>query len=84
MHSFSKLASVGLWLSALPWQTRPVWADDRPNFVVILTDDQDSHMDSIDHMEQVKKHLVDEGTSFEKHYCTSMTKILAVSHDTPR
>ncbi|CAK4032708.1 Arylsulfatase [Lecanosticta acicola] len=42
----------------------------RPNIVFILTDDQDHNMQSLDYMPLLKKHLVDRGTSFEKHYCT--------------
>ncbi|EME40308.1 hypothetical protein DOTSEDRAFT_66113 [Dothistroma septosporum NZE10] len=38
--------------------------------VFILTDDQDLHMDSLSYMPFLKKHLVDEGTSFSRHYCT--------------
>ncbi|KAI0426278.1 arylsulfatase-like protein [Xylaria sp. FL1042] len=43
----------------------------RPNIVFILTDDQDLHMQSLDYMPFVKKHLVDRGTSFRKHFCTT-------------
>ncbi|KAI1127073.1 arylsulfatase-like protein [Nemania abortiva] len=43
----------------------------RPNIVFILTDDQDLHMQSLDYMPFVKKHLVNHGTSFRKHFCTT-------------
>lgn len=42
----------------------------RPNVVFILTDDQDLHMDSLSYMPNVKKHLIDQGTYYQKHYCT--------------
>jgi len=42
----------------------------KPNIVFILTDDQDVHMNSLDHMPQVQKYLMREGTSFLRHYCT--------------
>ena len=42
----------------------------RPNVVFILTDDQDLHMDSLSYMPLLKKHLLDEGTFFKRHYCT--------------
>lgn len=42
----------------------------RPNIVFILTDDQDVHMNSLEHMPFVQKHLIAHGRSFEKHYCT--------------
>lgn len=45
-------------------------SNNRPNIVFILTDDQDLHMDSLAYMPYLQKHLVDEGTSYERHYCT--------------
>lgn len=42
----------------------------KPNFVFIITDDQDLHLDSLSYMPQLKKHITDQGTAFEKHYCT--------------
>ncbi|KAI1367536.1 alkaline-phosphatase-like protein [Xylaria arbuscula] len=43
----------------------------RPNVVFVLTDDQDLHLDSLQYMPFVQKHLVEKGTSFNKHYCTT-------------
>jgi arylsulfatase A-like enzyme len=43
----------------------------RPNVVFILTDDQDVHLSSLEYMPLVKKHLIDQGTHFTKHYCTT-------------
>ncbi|KAI1180576.1 alkaline-phosphatase-like protein [Nemania sp. FL0916] len=43
----------------------------RPNVVFILTDDQDLHMQSLDYMPLLKKHLLDEGTFYKKHFCTT-------------
>lgn len=45
-------------------------ASTKPNFVFIMTDDQDLHLSSLDYMPLVNKHLVSEGTTFSKHYCT--------------
>jgi N-acetylglucosamine-6-sulfatase len=45
-------------------------SDKKPNFLFILTDDQDLHMQSIDYMPLLKKHLSSQGTTYEKHYCT--------------
>ncbi|GFP54831.1 arylsulfatase [Trichoderma asperellum] len=45
-------------------------AADRPNIVFILTDDQDNHMGTLDHMQSLQKHLVHQGTTFERHYCS--------------
>lgn len=42
----------------------------QPNVVFILTDDQDLHMNSLEHMPMVQKYLVDEGTSYSNHFCT--------------
>ena len=41
-----------------------------PNVIFILTDDQDLHMDSLNYMPYVQKHLIDGGTSFRRHFCT--------------
>lgn len=46
-------------------------AESRPNIVFILTDDQDVRMDSLEHVPLIKKHLIEEGTLFKRHYCTT-------------
>ncbi|PTB69211.1 Arylsulphatase [Trichoderma citrinoviride] len=46
-------------------------APNRPNIIFILTDDQDNHMGSLDYMPSVQKHLIHQGTTFEKHYCST-------------
>ncbi|KAF2119488.1 alkaline-phosphatase-like protein [Lophiotrema nucula] len=43
---------------------------ERPNIVFILTDDQDLHLNSLDYLPHVQKHLIAEGTSYKKHFCT--------------
>ena len=42
----------------------------KPNIVFILTDDQDKQLGSVDFMQNVKTQLIQEGTTFERHYCT--------------
>jgi N-acetylglucosamine-6-sulfatase len=42
----------------------------KPNILVILTDDQDLHMESLSYMPNLQKHLIDEGLFFRHHYCT--------------
>jgi arylsulfatase A-like enzyme len=42
----------------------------QPNFVFIMTDDQDLHLNSLDYMPNVQRLIADEGTVFEKHFCT--------------
>ncbi|KAI0193947.1 arylsulfatase [Xylaria flabelliformis] len=46
-------------------------APRRPNVVFILTDDQDARLESLQYMPLVKKHLIEQGTYFNKHYCTT-------------
>jgi hypothetical protein len=46
-------------------------AGARPNIVFIITDDQDLHLGSLDYLPFVKKHLIDKGTSYKRHYCTT-------------
>ncbi|KAI0009035.1 alkaline-phosphatase-like protein [Xylariaceae sp. FL0662B] len=43
----------------------------QPNVVFILTDDQDAQLSSLNYMPLVKKHLLDQGTYFSRHYCTT-------------
>lgn len=43
----------------------------RPNIVFILTDDQDVRMNSLDYLPLLQKHLIEEGTLFKRHFCTT-------------
>ncbi|KAF7347125.1 Arylsulfatase [Mycena venus] len=43
----------------------------KPNFIFIMSDDQDYEMDSLDYMPLLKKYIADEGTRFERHYATT-------------
>lgn len=45
-------------------------AAQKPNILFVLTDDQDWHMQSLDYMPLLHKHVVQEGTLFDRHYCT--------------
>lgn len=40
----------------------------QPNIVFIMTDDQDMHLGSMDHMPILQRELVQKGTLFQKHY----------------
>lgn len=42
----------------------------RPNILFILTDDQDWHMESVDHMQYLKSDIVSKGVTFNRHFCT--------------
>ncbi|GKU06113.1 unnamed protein product [Fusarium langsethiae] len=42
----------------------------RPNILFILTDDQDLHMESVDHLQYLKSDVVAKGTTYNQHYCT--------------
>ncbi|GJP89535.1 arylsulfatase [Aspergillus niger] len=52
-------------------QQQPLSATAKPNVVFILTDDQDAHLASLDYMPYVRKHLLDKGTHYRSHYCTT-------------
>lgn len=64
------------WLQTLAWTMifnlsfAASIDQNRPNIVFIFTDDQDLHMDSLSYMPFLQKHLVNEGTTFQRHYCT--------------
>ncbi|KAI0453598.1 arylsulfatase-like protein [Xylaria acuta] len=62
------------WANAFgPANQKPIIGEGKghPNIVFILTDDQDLHMQSLDYMPFVQKHLINHGTSFRKHFCTT-------------
>lgn len=40
----------------------------QPNIVFIMTDDQDMHLGSMDHMPTLQREMVQKGTMFTKHY----------------
>jgi N-acetylglucosamine-6-sulfatase len=42
----------------------------KPNFIFIITDDQDLHLESLAYQPSVRKRMGEEGTFFSKHYCT--------------
>ena len=43
----------------------------RPNIIFFLTDDQDIHLDSLSYQSFVQRHLIDEGLTFKRHFCTT-------------
>lgn len=51
--------------------TSSLVSDERPNIVLILTDDQDLHMNSLDYVPLIKEHIIDRGTLFRRHFCTT-------------
>ncbi|KAI8614661.1 alkaline-phosphatase-like protein [Chytriomyces sp. MP71] len=52
-------------------QTSTQKTPTRPNIVLLLTDDQDVHMNSLQFMPLLQKHLIDKGTQFKNYYTTS-------------
>ncbi|KAI5366204.1 Putative sulfatase, alkaline-phosphatase-like, core domain superfamily [Septoria linicola] len=57
---------VALWaLSA----TAHAKASTQANIIVVLTDDQDN-WGSLDYMPLLRKYIADQGTTFDRHYCT--------------
>jgi hypothetical protein len=64
------LATALQWPSIqIPFLT-PAAKTKAPNVVFILTDDQDLHLDSLSYMPLLKQHIFDEGTFFQRHFCT--------------
>ncbi|KAJ0383388.1 hypothetical protein COL922a_010583 [Colletotrichum nupharicola] len=62
--------SAGSFLQSDEYQVPLVSGSSRrPNIVFILTDDQDLHMNSLDYVPFIKKHLIDQGTLYKRHFC---------------
>jgi hypothetical protein len=63
-----------LALRDLSWpqkRTGPGSIKKRPNIVLILTDDQDLHMNSLEYMPRTRELIADHGTEFTHHFCTN-------------
>jgi arylsulfatase A-like enzyme len=43
----------------------------QPNFIFVITDDQDLKLDSVDYMPLTQKHLKQKGTFFRNHFVTT-------------
>lgn len=63
-------------LSAYPALQCPSNAKDppqpgkRPNFVFIMTDDQDLHMNSLDYQPTIRKYFSSQGVTYKNHFVT--------------
>ncbi|KIW48420.1 uncharacterized protein PV06_01006 [Exophiala oligosperma] len=66
MHFFKSLIVGG----ASIWTAASAVASTKPNILFILTDDQDWHMESIQHMPLLQKYILNEGTLYSNHFCT--------------
>ncbi|RAR09082.1 arylsulfatase precursor [Stemphylium lycopersici] len=64
MKASQILLSLSLGVSAIAGRSA------KPNFIFIITDDQDLHLDSLEYQASVQKHFAQEGTWFKKHFCT--------------
>ncbi|UPX16432.1 uncharacterized protein EKO05_0006831 [Ascochyta rabiei] len=62
------LASAGT--AALVHSAANASTAGKPNFIFIMTDDQDLHLDSLDYQPAVQKHFRQEETWFQRHFCT--------------
>ncbi|CAG9948644.1 unnamed protein product [Clonostachys rosea f. rosea IK726] len=69
MVPFSALLLIAI-LARQGFAALPTCNAQRPNIVFIFTDDQDLHLNSLDYMQNVQKLIVDQGTTFAKHFAT--------------
>jgi arylsulfatase A-like enzyme len=76
----SSLSVVVLWTAAVMGAS--IEQDDRPNVLLLLTDDQDLLLGGIDRMPNLKEFITDQGTFFENGFvhspicCPSRSSIL--------
>ncbi|CAI6330737.1 unnamed protein product [Periconia digitata] len=70
LRLFLNLFAVFLYSTAVIAQSSDEAArpGKKKSVVFILTDDQDQRMNSLDHMPEVQKLLIDEGTWYQRHY----------------
>ena len=59
-----------MWLSFWIFACLCIAGAKKPNILFILTDDQDWHMESLNYMPLLHKYIVNEGTLYDRHYCT--------------
>lgn len=60
--------ALALFLLAYMTSAKTTKRATQPNIVFIMTDDQDMHLGSLDHMPVLQRELVQKGTSFQRHY----------------
>ncbi|CAG8081231.1 unnamed protein product [Penicillium nalgiovense] len=75
--SLSAIVSSGMLLANVCSATFPSCSSPwhhpeptQPNFVFIMTDDQDLHLNSLDYMPKLQHLIGDEGATFQRHFCT--------------
>jgi N-acetylglucosamine-6-sulfatase len=69
MNILWRLVSIAALAAAV--QQQPLNFKEKPNIVFILTDDQDLELGSLDYMPLLQKYIVQEGTTYKRHYCST-------------
>jgi arylsulfatase A-like enzyme len=64
------LAALATVLHVVSGTNEPRHGASKPNFIFIMTDDQDLHLGSLDYQKIVQRELIKKGTTFKKHFCT--------------
>uniref|UniRef100_A0A8H7NB98 Arylsulfatase n=1 Tax=Bionectria ochroleuca TaxID=29856 RepID=A0A8H7NB98_BIOOC len=67
----AQISLLGKTLKEHQEQHQPDKKSSRPNIIFVLTDDQDVHMNSLDHIPLIKERLIDQGTLYKRHFCTT-------------
>ncbi|CAH0028530.1 unnamed protein product [Clonostachys rhizophaga] len=67
----AQIPFLGKTLKELQEQHQPDRKSSRPNIIFVLTDDQDVHMNSLDYIPLIKERLIDQGTLYKRHFCTT-------------
>ncbi|CAJ2513380.1 Uu.00g014990.m01.CDS01 [Anthostomella pinea] len=70
LFSLKKAVLASSWAAFLVAGKAHGHLGSKPNFIFIITDDQDLHLNSLNYQPAVQRHFAQQGTFFSKHYCT--------------
>ncbi|KAH8653756.1 arylsulfatase precursor [Xylariales sp. PMI_506] len=70
LKQFVVVAGGAAVVAATSYGPHQPWSSPKPNFIFIMTDDQDLRLNSLNYMPSVQKHFTEQGTTFSNHFAT--------------